>query len=103
MGNTMSSDSIQEMLTKRKLEEKLHAKLLAKRIKERDAQLQKVDNLKRDIKLNKVPPSMHNQCPLDVVKGQLNELDLESEDFDDLFSKVKDKMTPIMKSMKFFT
>ena len=78
-------------------------KKLAKRTKERNAELKKLENLKQNLKLQKVPPSMRDPCPLDVVMGELNELDLASENFDTLFSKVREKMAPIMKSMKFFT
>jgi len=94
---------LSEMMNMLKRDSKEH---MAKRTKRRvmvDKEILVLNKMKMDIRLNKVPKEMNPNASIEKMVGDLEALDLDSDQFDQKLADFKQVSTPLMKALKMFT
>jgi hypothetical protein len=99
LGSVVSSESIQEMLNKKKAE----MKQLTKRESSKTGELKKLTIINGGIKLSKLPPAWRSENPMAGIINDFEILDVYDEKFEEKLASLKAQHAPMVKCIKTFT
>jgi hypothetical protein len=99
LGSMVSSESIQEMLNKKKAE----VKQLIKRESSKTGELKKLTLINGGIKLSKLPPAWRSENPMAGIINDFEDLDVHDDKFDEKLASLKAQHAPMVKCIKTFT
>jgi hypothetical protein len=99
LGSVVSSESIQEMLNKKKAE----VKQLIKRESSKTGELKKLTLINAGIKLSKLPPAWRSANPMAGIINDFEDLDVHDDKFDEKLASLKEQHAPMVKCIKTFT
>ena len=99
LGSVVSSESIQEMLNKKKAE----VKQLIKRESSKTGELKKLTLINGGIKLSKLPPAWRSENPMAGIINDFEDLDVHDDKFDEKLASLKAQHAPMVKCIKTFT
>jgi hypothetical protein len=99
LGSVVSSESIQEMLNKKKAE----VKQLIKRESSKTGELKKLTLINAAIKLSKLPPAWRSANPMAGIINDFEDLDVHDDKFDEKLASLKEQHAPMVKCIKTFT